>query len=337
MANNTTAPVSTDLTLVEQWMQYIIFYIGFGVIGALGNGAIAIGIIRSSELRSRFFIVIFTLVCVRITIAYQFIVTGMYRALKALNTVEAYQTRISCHILHLFIPVSFTVELSLLLVLVIDRILAIMTPVAYKSLSRRQAKIVCVSVVVVVGVFGKLIPSMIGWDFFELIPCLNAYSAPSANLNLYFQNSDLPIIVLVLVLYGGLWIYVKWRVEMLKRQNSFDQQTQFKRKLAVLPLLRNIIVAHTAITLVAKLLTALVPYVPEQSIRLTAYSGNLNTVDLILNVAVLLGSNKEINMASVPACCRRDNRVNSFVPSGPAEPANIPAAVEPARQQTPVG
>lgn len=313
MSNNSTTPA--DLTVVEQWLQYIVFYIGFGTIGAVGNVGIAFGILRSKSLRSRFFIVVLTLVFVRITIAYQFIATGLYRALKTMRIVDAYQKRITCHLLHVFIPVSFTVELALMVVLVVDRMLAIVAPLLYKKLTRRQAKIVSIGIVFVVGVLFKLIPSFVGWNFNEVILCNNAYSAPSPKLNLYFQNSDLPLIALVLFLYCLLWVYVKLRIKKLKSQNSIDGEMQLRRRMAVLPLLRNVIFAHSAITLTAKMLASLITYFPEQSIRLTAYSGNLNTVDLIINVGVLLWSNRDLREATVPKCCRNGQAWNSGIVS----------------------
>lgn len=305
MSSNSTT--TADLTVFEEWLQYIVFYVGCGIVGIVGNTAIAVGIIRTKNLRTRFFVVICTLVCVRVTLAFQFVVMGAHRALKSLQIIDVNQKRITCYCLHLFINISFTIELCLLLVLVIDRMMAIMAPMVYKNLSLRQAKIVCLSVVIVVGVFCKIIPSLIGWDFNEIVPCTNSFSSFSDGLKRFFQNVDLPIISIVILMYCVLWIVIKWRVTQLKRENDSEKEIQLRRKMAVLPLLRNIIVTHATLTLTAKLLIAIIVYIPSQAIRLTAISGDLNTIDLIANLIVLLWSNKELRDATWTACGTRSN------------------------------
>lgn len=326
MTNNSSSViVVADLTVAEQWIQYIFFYIGFGILGAIGNIALATGIIRSKDLRSRFFIVICTVVLVRITIAYQFIVIGLFRALKALHIVEVNQKRITCHFIHFFIHVSFSVELSLLFVLVIDRMLAIIAPVVYRRLTRRQAKGICLITVLVVAVC-KAVPSFVGWgDHNEAVACMNVFSTVTPKMSPYFQNMDLALTMLVLSMYCLLWTYLKVHVKPLKRQNIVEGQLHLKRRMTLLPLLRNTVFAHTIVTLTAKCLTSVVVWFPEQSFRLVAYSGNLNTIDLILNIVILMWSHNDLRKAAVPGWCRRENSA----PNGTARDLTNPIGVAP--------
>lgn len=301
--NRTAA--SIGLTPTELWIQLIVFngLLG-GVIPTVGNVAIAVGIVKCSNLRSRFFVILWYLVVARALVSSQLLVMFVYRLLRTLHLVDITMTRLGCYFIHLNTYYALTVEMILLLGLVLDRTLAVVAYNYYRYLTIRHAIVGC-SVASIMAIIMKMAPSFYGIDALQSISCVNGYSATAAMYNAYHQHVDLAIALLILVLYVALLLYLHFRLmPRMKLANQTGDRSgliAFKRQIKLLPVLRMLVLLHCGFALVSKTLLSVSSLVPEVvALRLVAYGGMINTVDLSSNVLVLLVYNKDLRKAVIP-------------------------------------
>lgn len=297
---------SVGLTKVELWIQCIVFYgLLAGVFSFIGNVLVAIGIVRSKNLRSRFFVILWFLVVTRALFSFQLGVMAVYRSLRTLNIVDTNIKRASCYLIHLNAYYALTLEMVLLLGLVIDRTLAIAMYNYYRTLTIRHAIIACLAASAMTTIL-KMVPSFFDINFNTVIPCLNAYSVPTKTYVIYHQNIDLAISVLILILYICLlsFVHIRLMPKVRSMRRESDDQSwliAFQRQMKLLPLLRRLILIHCGFALASKIVLSMTGFVPEEvGLRFTAYGGMMVTVDLFVNVVMILMSDKEVREASLP-------------------------------------
>lgn len=298
---NKSATVALGITPAELWIQLTIFYVLLaGVLSTLGNVLMTIGIIKSKDLRTRFFIIVGSLLITRSLISLEMGIAGVHRILRSLGVVEVNLKRYICHSIHFQFFYATTLEMILILVLVIDRVLAIAFCNYYRSLTRKQALVTCIIISVFI-VISKIILSYLGVNMNDTIPCLNVYSAPHELFNLTFQNIDFAVTILILVLYVGLIMYVRfYLLKSMKSEHDGSKKIFLERQMKLLPMLRRLVLIHCGLAMFTKLLSLLAGVVTSQAARLTAYGGIMTTVDLFANVIMLLATNKELREASFP-------------------------------------
>lgn len=306
MANNSNATLQGNITAAELWIHLSIFYAFLcGIVTTLGNILIIIGIVRSKKLRNRFFVTVGLLTFCRVLLCLQFLIIAIYRMLRQGGLAPSEMDRLSCHSIHFWLLIGFTVEMILLLTLVLDRALAIVAASMYRRLTMRQAFAVCITVFLV-GIVIKLPVSYVNVHLREVVTCTNSYSAPSEIFNLYTQNIDLALLALILVVYIALILYVQIRVRALRSTtNSQAAMIALKRQIKLMPMLRNLVLAHCSFVMISKILRTLAGVYDdhsEASARFTAYGGVFSTLDLFSNMIALLWSNNDIRMASLPWC-----------------------------------
>lgn len=229
---------------------------------------------------------------------------GIYRTLRTLNLAPTSMTRFACHWVHFHLYYAPFLEMLLLLVLVIDRTIAIVAGTFYRLLTVRQVLVSCM-IALVLSLLIKLLPSYLGVRLDEVVTCLNINSPTDPVFSSYGQNLDLALALLVLVMYLAMMGYIRCR--MLPKLRKAAQDTAgraamitVKRQMKLLPLLRRLVLIHCSLTLVAKLLLAIAPLTPaEYGLRLTAYGGMVITADLLVNAAVLITTNKEVRTATL--------------------------------------
>jgi hypothetical protein len=288
-----------SLTPVELWIQLIFFYalIG-GIISFIGNIIIAVCILKSTALRSRFFVILGFLVMVRALLSGQYFIMAVYRILRILNLTATNIKRINCYFVHFNLYSATTVEMVLLLGLVIDRALALIAYKFYRSLTLRQSIYSCLIASTVTFTL-KIICSSYGMDFNEIISCVSAQS-PLSNIYAYYQNIDLIIWGMILLVYFFILLYLFFAKTQIKSQHDQDQSIiiAYKRQLQVLPLLTRLVLLHCGWTLISKCMLSISGFMPSQiEFRLASYSGMVMTVDLFFNVVTLFCSNKDLKNA----------------------------------------
>lgn len=304
VANVTDPTSSIGLTLAELWIQLIVFYIILcGIVSLIGNILMAVGVIRSKKLRSRFFIVVCALLVSRVLTCFQLLVIGIFRSLWALGLAGLYMTRLQCQLIHFNLYYSTLMEMALLLVLVVERIAAIVAYKYYRHLTSRQAVIVCV-VASALSVLAKLLPWYIETDFNEIVRCVNVNSASYTSDSIIAQNMDLVVALLVLILYLGLILYLRcYLLPAMKKSSNGDQplMASMMRQVNLIPLLRRLVLIHCGFAMTAKICLAVATILShaEDAYRVTAYGGMLITVDLFVNVVVLLTTNKDLREATL--------------------------------------
>lgn len=304
------------LTHAELWIQLAVFY-GFlcGIVANLLNILIAIGIMRHKEMRTRFFVIVASLTLCRTGLCCQYLVTAVYRLLRTLGLVSAAQRRLTCHFIHFWLINGYTLELTLLGTLLVERTIAIMFPKYYYRIGRKSVYQICVGQYVLVS-FMKLIPSYAGEDAFELVACVNLYSFLSPAFNSFMQTTDFCLTALILVLYCLLILYVRWKSKRIRSKITGNEAAKLllERHLSLMPVLRTLVLYHCGLTLVAKLLSFLSGIVQEHhSQRLVAAGGIFVCLDLFVNAVTLLATNKEIRDAAMP-WLKKKQRVIPFDP-----------------------
>lgn len=304
-SNVTAAPVSIGVTAAELWIQLIVFYILFCFIVLCLNSVMAVATLRTKELRSRFFVLVGCLLYCRNLLSIQLIVIGFYRVFRTVNLASGSMTRLQCHSVHVCLYFATYFELILLLLLVIDRIMAIIAFNYYRQLTIRQALLTCTAAAVL-SLLAKLAPSYATMsDFAEVIPCISYNSPTNPDYNAYSQHLDLATTLLVVALYLGLAVYLRlYLIPKLTKaaQDSAGQSAMIamRRQMKLLPLLRKLVLVHCGLTLTSRILLLVGTIVPPAySQRATAYGGMVVTVDLLANAIILLKTNKDLRHASM--------------------------------------
>lgn len=296
-------PTPATITDTEQWIQLVVFYLLLAsVLATIGDVVIAIGIYRSKNLRSRFFIFVGFLTLIRIITGSQFFVMFAYRALRMVGLAEMNLKVGLCFFIHFHIVYVGTCEMVLLLVLVLDRMLAIMAHSRYRNLTSGQALKLGISVCI--GTFLlKVVPSFFGVDFQQVAPCVHGYSPTHPTFAQYSQNIDLVIVLLILLLYIVLLVYLRcYKIPPLRGSSndvsSHAATIALKRQMKLMPLLRRLVIIHCSFALLTKATLSAAGATPDMySRRLIAYGGSLMTVDLFANAVILLASNKVLRRA----------------------------------------
>lgn len=299
-SNATTSAIA--LTVAELWIQLIGFYFILGILSVVGYAVMAIGIIRSDNknLRSRFFVILCALLMSRILVSLQMVTNFIYRTLRTFNLAPTYLNRAACYMTHVNANFSFTLEMVFLLILLADRMAAIIFFSYYRKLTARQAIITCV-VAAVLTISFKLIPSFIGINFGDTVPCFNGYSGNGPAFNVYIQNIDLAIALLIFVMYIGLLAHLRSTVRSRISNADDNDKIAFKRQMKLLPVLRRLILIHCGFSFASKLLFGLANQFPDAiQQRFTAYGGMMQILDMFVNAVVLVVTNKELRDASFP-------------------------------------
>lgn len=308
--NSTTnlTTVSLGLTKGELWIQLVLFYLIIaGLSAPLGNMVIVYTLLtKSKKFRTHFFVIIGWLSFCRIFIGLQTTVLAMFRILALTDIISYYQPRFICYLINIGVYTESTVEVLLLLILVIDRLVAIAAVRHYRRITLKRLHITCLLIFLSMKL--KLVPAYYGLHrndtLLDIVKCANIFSPAGENFNLFSQNIDLILIILVLSMYFSLIIYIKRQTRM-KMMNE-AQLTSLKRQLSVIPAVRNVIFLHTACTLTAKLLLALGTFMDHpESFRLVAYGGICWAVDAVANISVILYSSPELRKElPYPRCAK---------------------------------
>lgn len=290
-------PASIGLSKAELWMQLLVFYLTIGGWASiLGNAAIIVALVRHrNELHSRFFVIVAALSLTKGILACQTVVMTSYRIFRTLGYVSINQTRLNCLFIHFFMPPLFTVEILILIVLVIDRSLAIGATNYYRRLTVHQIAIIC-SVTILAGSIAKLAMAFgMGDDpLSKVIACVNVASPVNETYQVVNANIDLILVLFLLVSYLALMIGFRFSTS---RASNETAKNALKRQRKVIVTMRNVVLLHCAFTLTAKiLLTAGSSQLGDTGIRLMAYGGMITQCDEFSSVIALIWSHPKLKM-----------------------------------------
>lgn len=312
-SNFTSRSIITGVTEVELWFQLVFCYVFLGSVAAFFNIVLLIGIYRDKMLRTRFFIIVSATIFCRCLICYQFMIVGIYRILRTLEQVSAFQPKIICILSSTLMYVTETLELALLTVLAIDRALAILAPGYYRISTSKGAFRICLTVYI--GVLPiKIIPlTLLSGDLSEMVACININSAPGFAYSVYSQSLDIILCAVILILYVSLAIRLRMKIShssapaAVVEEASFDRtprssivEADIRRITKLMPTFRNLVLVHSCFTFMSKLLLFLSSQVQEESRRLVLYAGITLIFDQVINVIVLISSNEDIRRACWP-------------------------------------
>lgn len=294
--NDTNASETSSITAAETWVQAIVFYfLGAGILGALVNALIVLAIRRNKELRSRLFIIIIFLSLCRLLLCLNLGVTGIQRALRQVGIISLEQKRVVCSAMHIWLLNGLTLELMLILLLVIDRVIAITLPVRYSRVSDKQALYVCV-ILYVISILIKVLPGIF-WDAepLEVIPCHNGYSGTSENSSNFGRYLDVTLGAVIIFLYVALMVHIRFGINrQLPREASEVAKQSLQRQLALMPMLRNQVLLHSGLSLLSKLLFMAGGVFPAQDARFVFWGGNFLVIDLLVNTMAVIIGNRDI-------------------------------------------
>lgn len=306
LPTNTSTP-SVGLTSAELWTQLLLFYVAISGGLIFVQCIIAIGIIRTKELRNRFFVILCAVLFARVLLSAQNFSIGVYRSFRTLGLAPMNMVRFWCHCMHINLYYAAFLEMLYLVILVVDRFIAITASSYYRRLTVRQAIITCI-IAFFASIFIKLVPTYLGVDLGEVIACMNINSPIHRLVGSYGQNMDVVPAVLILVVYIAMMLYIQCYMLPKLKKASEDSASQaamisVKRQMKLLPLLRRLVLTHCGLTLLAKIVLGAAPLAgPAYELRLTAYGGMLIMTDLLVNAVVLLATNKEVRWAAFAVC-----------------------------------
>lgn len=249
-------------------------------------------------------------VCRAIT-SCQYIVAGVYHALRVTGLASPYQTHFTCAMFHIWLAGGLFLEMLDLAFLVIDRIISIAFPMRYWNMKAKQAIIVCISLYFVANGI-KTVPILAFNDLNAPTVCVNSFSSLTENLAYFAQLADNVILGLVIGLQALLMGFVYYRS---KRAASTEaERRSIERQLALLPILRRQIILHCGMQIVSKTLLSANLFVADQyvSVRLAACGSMMVTFDIFVNTSVIL-LNKDMRKACLQAIKRTSNQVSSMV------------------------
>lgn len=298
---NTTANASDGLsfglTYPERYSQFA-FYLFFGSTAFIGNSMMAIGIAKCKEMRSRFYVIIIFLLMARMLMCMQLLQLAIYRFLRVLDKV-AFPSRLVCGFLTVFVYPG-TLELLVLLVLAIDRAIALFAVAYYRHLKWQQAAKMCavVSLIPLAVKIGLLVGDP---PIMSTVSCFNVFdSVATANATLS-QNLDLALLIVLIAVYVLILVVLRFRLHKLRNSPENDAGlVAIRRHLTLMPTVRNIIVVHCVWTLSAKVLItlALEPFAESLSAKFLLYAGYFVASELLVNVIILLWTNLDVRRAT---------------------------------------
>lgn len=260
----------------------------------------ALGIAKCKDMRSRFYVIIIFLLVCRMLMCVQLTVLSVYRVLRVIDVV-AFQSRLTCSFMVLFLYPG-TLELLLLLMLALDRGVALFAVSYYRNLDWKHAAKMCfaISSVALLVKIGLLFGDP---PFSATVTCFVVFDAIPVKLVEFSQNFDLALLLLLLVVYIAILVALRIRLHKLRSKSENDAAViAINRHMMVMPTVRNIIVVHVAWTLSAKILLSLgiMPFATAYSARFLLFGGFFVASELFVNVVVLLCTNAEIRKATLP-------------------------------------
>lgn len=138
----------------------------------------------------------------------------------------------------------------------------------------------------------------------EIIACDNVNSPVQNYFQIETYYVDFIVALVILLLYIALLLYLYCHLipKLKKAVSESGEQTAMtalKRQMKLMPLLRSLVLIHCGLALTSKLILALAPMYPKYGARLTAYGGMLVTVDVFVNLMMLLMTNKDLRDACI--------------------------------------
>lgn len=294
---NLTFSNSSTLTQTELWIQLVVFYLLInGICSGSCNGLIFLAIvIERKKLSTRFFVIVAALALTRALGGFQIIIIGCYRILRTLGLASLEQTRFRCYMVHFLLYFGNTIEMALLIVLVVDRVMAISASDRYRQLTPFHAAKICTGISILIA-FIKILMSLTMDNIPDSISCDNMYSPAGNTFTIYCQNIDFSLVVLLLLIYFCLIIDLRLKS---RQTGTAEAKAALRRRLRVMPAIRNLVLLHCLFTLTSKLAGVLstVSAFKEQENRIIAYQGMMICCDNFISGLALVISNTELRKA----------------------------------------
>lgn len=231
-----------------------------------------------------------------------------------------FQPRITCMSMSALHYLTVTLEVSLLFVLGIDRVMALVAPDYYRSLTVRGAMRLCGLIYLIIIPAKGLPLLLLSGDLMDVVSCDSISSGPGWIYNMYSHYLNLILCCATILLYLALAIRLRLRVRYLKTPRpqlalqeervSLDQSSRssvaeadIKRISKLMPTFRNLILVYCIFTFVAKLLMILAVQIQQQRGRFIVYAGIFVTIDQVVNVIVLMVTNRDIRRSCLAGIC----------------------------------
>lgn len=276
---------------VGNYMRLIIFYIIFaGILSTTGNIIVILSTLKSKSMRnSRFFIIVRYLCFSRALTCLQFFCVGILKCLQTAGLVSIYQPFLACLGIYFWLVFALTIEMTLLIFLIANLILAITVPLKYMMLNNGHVSFICMAIIVVCCAT-KVVHSAIVQDWTRSVTCANIFEMGTESISLINQIIDNSLLGILLSLQLCLMLYVKYRSTRVTRMDA--EKVSIKHHMALLPILRNQVFLHGGMQILSKtvMLASQIVSDTDWKRRLIFYGSTLVTIEILINTCALLFS-----------------------------------------------
>lgn len=281
----------------EQWLDYVIFFILFGIIGAIGNSLIFLMIIKDKKLHTFFYTLIAGHTFSRAIYSLEYVINGVHPIVANFYPNVMFTSRLQCHTMHVLTYFCNSFSSLTILLLAIDRMYSLAKPAKYRKHSVKQGIIVnAISVLVIIVT--KVVPSYLGSVPFSTQLICNTMVDVTVEWFRYNYYTNFFTVLASVIMYSVLFFVAVIRKKSLSRAivgNEGITRKALKRQLLLLDSIRLLIIVNVLTVLPFNALQIVSNYFQfTVSLKISTIGACFSSVDRVIDPAILIWKSSDI-------------------------------------------